>query len=398
MPDIGFPTSPTLGSLQPSLTLGITSKAKAMVAAGQDVRSLSAGEPDFDTPEHIKDACALALAQGETKYSPVAGLPALREAIAAKLSEENGIPCRASQVVAAPGAKFSVFSAVGALCGPGDEVVLPVPYWLSYSSMVKAAGATPVFLETRQEEGFCLDPDALDAVVTDRTKLLILNSPANPTGGVYSRDVIERIAETACRRNFMVLTDEIYEKLVFDPAHEHVSLASLGEEAAARTIVVNGFSKAYAMTGWRLGYSCAPEWLARRITALQSHSTSGPTTFVQYGALAALQGPQEQVAAMCRAFARRRDLVCELLERIPGLELFRPLGTFYAFPDIAAFGLDSMTFAERCLEEGKLAVIPGKPFGTDRHVRVSFAYDEAAIREGCERLAAFCQGLSKGGS
>ncbi|MFW5802605.1 MAG: pyridoxal phosphate-dependent aminotransferase [Verrucomicrobiota bacterium] len=386
-------TSPNLGHLQPSMTLGITAKAKALAAEGHNVASLCAGEPDFDTPEHIKEAAIAALRAGDTKYTPATGRADLKAAIADKLREENDVPAEAGQVIVAPGAKFSVFSAVAALCSEGDEVLLPVPFWLSYAEMVHAAGATAVLIPTRAENDYCPSADDLRDKITERTKLLILNTPSNPTGGLCCRASLESIAELACKHNFMVLADEIYEKLVYDPGHEHVSIASLGEEIAQRTITVNGFSKAYSMTGWRLGYLHAPKWLTDRIGALQSHSTSNPTSFAQAGALAALNGPSEPVDTMRNAFRERRDLIHSLLSGIEGVNVTLPRGAFYIFADISSFGLDSMTFADRCLNEAELAVIPGKPFGVDTHVRLSYAYGQETITEACGRLRDFCATL-----
>jgi aspartate aminotransferase len=268
-----------LGSLEPSATLAITSKAKAMKAAGEDVCSLCAGEPDFDTPDHIKNAAIEALRNGETKYTPATGTPALKKAIAAKFATDNGITVDPSCVVVAPGAKFSVFTAVAALCSEGDEVILAAPYWVSYPEMVGAAGAKTVVLECSAGNNYEIDPAQLEAAITDRTKLFILNSPSNPTGAIYRKETLEAIADIAVRKNIMILSDEIYEKLIYDDAAPHISIASLSPEIAKRVITVNGLSKAYAMTGWRLGYLAAPLWLVKRISALQSHTTSNPTTF-----------------------------------------------------------------------------------------------------------------------
>lgn len=385
--------SPTMGALQPSMTLGITAKAKALKAAGRDVASMCAGEPDFDTPEHIKAAAVEALQAGDTKYTPAAGRMDLREAIADKLLTENGVPSGADQVVVAPGAKFSVFCTITALCSPGDEVLIPAPFWLSYAEMVTAAGAKAVIVPTSVEDDFWLDADVLRDHVTPATKLLILNSPSNPTGVVHPRATMEAIAELAISKSFMVLADEIYERLVYDEGHEHVSIASLSPEMAERTITVNGFSKAFAMTGWRLGYASAPKWLISRIAALQSHSTSGPTSFAQAGALIALTGEQDCIEAMRQAFAVRRNRIYELLSAIPGVVVSKPRGAFYIFPDISASGLDSMTFADKLLDECDVAVIPGKPFGADRHVRLSYACSMETIEKACSRLADFCASL-----
>ena len=374
------------------MTLGIAAKAKAMKAAGEDVVSMSAGEPDFDTPSHIKKAAVRALEAGETKYTPAAGRPDLRKAVAAKFREDNGIACEPEQVIVAPGAKFSVFSAVAALCSPGDEVLIPAPYWLSYPEMVKAAGATPVIVPTRAEAGFTVDASVLKKFVSTRTKLLIFNSPSNPTGAVYAREQLEEIASLAVEHAFMVLADEIYEKLVYDGV-KHVSIASLNERILAQTITVNGFSKSYAMTGWRLGYLAAPAWLAPKIAALQSHTTSNPTSFAQAGALVALQSSQEAVEQMRQAFEGRRSRIYDLLSRISGVRASKPRGAFYIFPDISEYGIDSMSFAGRLLDERKLAVVPGKPFGADNHIRLSYACSLENIEKACSRLAEFCAGL-----
>ena len=391
--EAAFSVSPTLGSLNPSMTLGITAKAKAMKAAGEDVVSMCAGEPDFDTPDHIKQAAIDSLNAGETKYTPASGRPDLRAAVAEKLANDNDIPCTFEQIVVAPGAKFSVFSTIAALCCAGDEVLVPTPAWLSYAEMVGASGATAVFVPTRSEDDFCLDPEILESKLTPATKLLILNTPSNPTGGVYSKKTLQAIAELALKHNFMILADEIYEKLVYDAGFEHVSIASLGSEIRAQTITVNGFSKAYSMTGWRLGYLSAPVWLAKRIIALQSHSTSNATSFAQAGALAALTGPQEPVEEMRLAFAERRDRIYALLSQIPKVSVNKPHGAFYIFPDVSAYGLNSMTFAQRCLEEKLLAVIPGNPFGADGNIRLSYACSMENIEEACMRLGDLCASL-----
>ncbi len=382
-----------LGSLQPSLTLGLTQKAKELIGRGEDVLSLCAGEPDYDTPEHIKQAAVQALAEGDTKYTPSSGRPDLRQAIAEKLEQENGIACRAGQVIVSPGAKFSVFAAIAVLCRPGDRVLVPSPYWLSYPEMIRAAGAEPVFVPTLAENDFCATVDCLESCLPERARMLILNTPSNPTGGIYQKRELERIAEFALRHDLMVVADEIYEKLIYEEGSGHISLAALGKDIAARTMTVNGFSKAYSMTGWRLGYQCAPLPVAKRIDALQSHTTSNPTSFAQAGALAALRGPQKSVEGMRLAFKERRDVIYDLLAEIPGVKVHKPGGAFYIFPDISSFGLDSMTFSERLLEEEKLAVVPGFPFGSNDHLRLSYAYGLDTIRRAVERLAAFCAKL-----
>lgn len=388
--------SPTLGALTPSLTLGLAQKAKKLAQQGENIIALGAGEPDYDTPEHIKQAACTALVAGETKYTPSSGRIELRQAIAEKLGKENGIECKSSQIIVSPGAKFSIFATLSVLCRPGDEVLIPSPCWLSYPEMVKAAGGFTKLVPTSPENAFCPTIEALENSLTERTRIIILNSPGNPSGGVCSREQMEAIADLARRRDLLVLSDEIYEKLTYNDDRPHISIASLNSDIANRTITVNGFSKAYSMTGWRLGYLCAPEPIAERIGALQSHSTSNPTSFAQSGALAAIQGPQEPVEEMRRAFSQRREIIYSLLDNIPGIQVHKPEGAFYIFPNISSFGLDSMTFANRLLEEEKLSVIPGLPFGADEHIRISYAYDISTIERGIARLADFCAKLRQG--
>lgn len=379
--------------LSPSETLAIAAKAKALKDAGENVCSMGAGEPDFDTPDHIKQAAIDALLRGETKYTAATGIPSLKNAIAEKFEKENGFKVDPSRIVVSPGAKFSGFAAICTLCGPGDEVILPAPYWVSYTEMIKSAGATAVVIECSPENNYELDLAELEKAVTPRTKLLILNSPSNPTGAVYRPSTIEKIAEIAVRHNFMVLSDEIYEKLVYDPEFTHKSIASVSPEIAELTITVNGFSKAYSMPGWRLGYLAAPKWLVSRIAAFQSHTTSNPTSFVQYGGLAALKGPQEPVEKMRKAFAARRDLIYSLISAIPGVKTIRPSGAFYLFFDISSFGMDSAEFVDKLLEVEKVAGVPGKAFGSPNCVRISYACSEETIREAAKRIARFCASL-----
>jgi aspartate aminotransferase len=364
-----------------------------MKAAGEDVCSMSAGEPDFDTPENIKQAAIKALQDGMTKYTPASGLPALKEAIVEKFEKDNGIKTSVQQVVAAPGAKFSVFSAVAALCAPGDEVIMCAPYWVSYPEMIKACGAKPVVIDCKAENNYELLPADLEAAINDNTKLLILNSPSNPTGAVYKKETLQAIADLAVKKNIMILADEIYEKLVYDAEYPHVSIASLGNDIAERTITVNGLSKAYSMTGWRLGYLTAPLWLVKRISALQSHTTSNPTSFAQYGAIEAIKGDQSAVEKMRQAFAARKDMIYNLMQEIPGVECIRPTGAFYIFCDISSFGLGSWEFCEKLLEQKKVAAIPGEPFGAEGNIRLSYACSEETIKEAVSRIKDFCSSL-----
>jgi aspartate aminotransferase len=328
-----------------------------------------------------------------TKYTPATGLPRLKEVVAGKFSRENGIKTNPSRVIAAPGAKFSVFSTIVALCGPGDEVILPAPYWVSYPEMIKASGAKPVVVNTRAENNFEVDPAELRAAVNGKTKLMILNSPSNPTGAVYRKKTLEAVAEIAVENNFMILADEIYEKLVYDDEFPHISIASLGDEISELTVTVNGLSKAYSMTGWRLGYLTAPEWLGKRIAAVQSHTTSNPTSFVQAAGIEAITRAEDDVNRMRQAFCSRRDLIFSLVKDIPGITSIRPSGTFYIFCDISSFGMGSWDFCDRLLEEEKVAVIPGEPFGSEGNIRISFACSEDNIRKAVGRLKSFCSKL-----
>lgn len=385
-----------MGDFVPSATLAIAAKAKELKAQGLDVVSMSAGEPDFDTPQVIKDACIKAIQDGKVYYTPASGLMELRKAVQAKFKRENNIDVDVTQTCVAPGAKFSVFTAVAALCGPGDEVIIPSPYWLSYPEMVKGTGAKVVELPTRAENNYEIDPRELENAINDKTRLLILTTPSNPTGAVYRRSTLEKIAEIAIRRNIMVLADEIYEKLVYDADKPHVSIASISPEMAEHTITVNGFSKTYSMTGWRLGYLCAPKWLAKKIIAFQSHTTSNATTFAQWGALAAINGEADaDVEAMRKEFAKRRDLIYDLVSKIDGIKCIRPQGAFYLLCDISSFGLDSEEFCTRLLEEKLMAAIPCWSFGAEGNIRLSYACSEANIREAVKRLAEFCASLRK---
>ena len=382
-----------MGGLTPSATLAITAAAKALKAQGVDVCSLSAGEPDFDTPQMIKDAAIKALQEGKTGYTPASGLMELKEVIVEKFAKDNNVKTTAQQIIVAPGAKFSVFSAIAALCGPGDEVILPAPFWLSYEEMVKATGAKCVIVETKPENNYELLPADLEAAVTENTRLMVLTTPSNPTGAVYRKETLEAIADIAVANNFMVLSDEIYEKLVYDDDKPHISIASLNDKIADLTITVNGLSKAYAMTGWRLGYLTAPLWLAKKIGAFQSHTTSNPTTFAQYGAIAALKEADAEVEKMRQAFAVRRDLIYSLVSDIPGVKCVRPQGAFYLFCDISSFGLSSSDFCSRLLEEKKVAAIPCEAFAAPGNIRLSYACSEENIKEAVSRLKDFCASL-----
>jgi aspartate aminotransferase len=376
--------------LTPSLTLAIDSKAKAMRAEGIDVCGFGAGEPDFDTPEHIKEAAIKALQEGFTKYTPSAGLPELRTAISEKYAKDNNLDYKPSQVIVSNGAKQSCYNAILACCEPGDEVIIPAPYWLSYPDMVKLVGAEPVIVQTKASNAYKMTAEEFENAMTPRTKMVIINSPGNPTGSVYTREELEALVEVALTEDIFILSDEIYEKLIYDDA-SHVSVASLSKEAYDLTITVNGFSKAYAMTGWRLGYLGAPEEIAKVIDSLQSHSTSGPNSFAQKGAIAALKGSQQCVTDMRDEFNVRREYMYERLAAIPNVSTVKPLGAFYMLADISKFGLSSTNFADRLLSKAEVAVVPGIAFGDDKTVRLSYATDLETIKTGLDRIEQFCR-------
>jgi aspartate aminotransferase len=379
-------------SIPPSISLAVTSKAKALAAAGESVCSFAAGEPDFDTPEVIKKAAAEALQRGETKYTPAVGLLSLREAIGEKLKCENGIEYAPNQIVVSDGAKHSLFNIFMAILNPGDEVIIPAPYWLSYPEMVKIASGKPVIISGDESCDFKISPEDLEAAITPKTKAVIINSPSNPIGMVYSGSELEALAAVAVKNDILIVADEIYEKMVYDNVH-HISVASFGPEVYERTITVNGFSKAFSMTGWRLGYFAAPASIAKVAATLQSHSTSGPNTFAQYGAIAALKSAEPDVAEMVKAFAERREFMYKRLSAIAGISCVKPQGAFYMLPNISAFGLGSVEFAEKLLEQSKVAVVPGAAFGCDANIRLSYACSKENISEGIERLAAFTKSL-----
>ena len=388
-----LPLSARAEALQPSLTLAIAARAKALKAEGQDICSLSAGEPDFDTPAFIRQAAAEALETGHTRYGPAAGEPALRAAIADKLTHENGAPTTAEQVLVTNGGKQALYNLFQVLLGPGDELLLPSPFWLSYPEMAQLAGASVRLIPSSAAEGFRLDPQRLEAAITPASKLLVLNSPSNPTGMVLSRPELEAIAAVLRRHpQVAVVCDEIYEFLLA-PGHEHHSFAAVAPDLADRVFIVNGFAKGWAMTGWRIGWLAGPKHVVAAASALQSQSTSNVCSFAQYGALAAVSGPRDCVHAMAAQFDERRALLSDGLRALPGLQLLPPEGAFYAFPDVSASGLDSMTFCNRLLEEQGLATVPGGAFGDDRCIRLSCAAAPATIQDGLGRLRRFLESL-----
>ncbi|WP_115121755.1 pyridoxal phosphate-dependent aminotransferase [Synechococcus sp. UW105] len=373
-------------ALKPSLTLAISARAKALQQDGRDICSMSAGEPDFNTPDFIVEAAIKALHDGVTRYGPAAGDPELREAIADKLTQHNNIPSTATNVLVTNGGKQAIFNLFQVLLNPGDQVLIPAPYWLSYPEMARLAGAEPVVIPSSAEEGFSLDLDALEAAITPNTRLLVINSPGNPTGRVIERSEMLAVAEIVRRHpQLLVMSDEIYEYLL-EEGETHHSFAALAPDLAERTMVVNGFAKGWAMTGWRLGYLVAPPEVITAAAALQSQSTSNVCSFAQRGALAALRGSQDCVKSMAASFNSRRRLLTQGLKALDGLTLVPPRGAFYAFPKLPDHVSSSLAFCEAALEREGLALVPGAAFGDDRCVRLSCAVSHETIEDGLSRL------------
>jgi aspartate aminotransferase len=387
----------------PSPTLAITAKARKMREEGIDVLSFGAGEPDFDTPEFVKEAAVTALREGFTKYTPTAGIEPLRKAICDKLWRDNGLKYEPNQIIVTCGGKHALYNAFQVICDPGDEVIIPAPYWVSYPEMVKLADGVPVFVYADESTGFVPTIDAIREKISARTRAIVVNSPCNPTGAVFHRQRLKEIAALALRHDLYIVSDEIYEKMVYD-GHEHVSIASLGEEVKKRTILVNGMSKAYSMTGWRIGYAAAERELIAAMTCIQDQSTSNPTSIAQKAALAALQAPEDTVKRMVAAFAERRRAIVDGLNRIPGFRCAEPGGAFYAFPNVSAlYGKrwgdrvinNSDAFAEYLLEVARVAVVPGSGFGADENIRLSYACSLDTIRNGLARIADAVQALQE---
>ena len=382
-------------SIKPSPTLAITMKANALRAQGRDIIGFGAGEPDFDTPENIKAAAVRAIASGFTKYTPVGGIDELKDAIAVKMARDHGLDYNRSQIVVSCGAKHTLYNLIQVLCEEGDEVIVPAPYWVSYVDIVVLAGATPVVIPTEQAVGFKLTPDLLRRAVTDRTRVLILNSPANPTGAAYSRDELTALAAVLATMEITVISDDIYEKIIYD-GFEFFSIAAVSEEMKDRTVIVNGVSKAYAMTGWRIGYAAGSEPIVAAVTKLQSQNTSNPASIAQKAAVEALNGSQEAVGMMVKAFRERRDVIVAALNKIPGFTCPNPQGAFYVFPNVAQiYGRsfqekvidDSTSLAAYLLDEADVAVVPGIDFGADNYIRLSYATSQELIEKGVVRIA-----------
>ncbi len=383
-----------VSDITPSLTLEITAKAKAMKADGLDVCSFSAGEPDFDTPPHIVKAAQQALDEGKTRYGPVAGEPRLRNAIAQQFNSKHQLPYSADNIIVTNGGKFSLFNLMQALINPGEEVIIPAPYWVSYPEMVKLAGGHPIIVYTNADQGYKITPSQLQHHITPKTKLFILNSPSNPTGAVYSQQELIPLAETVVNNNILVLSDEIYDNILYEEA-EHISIASLNDEIFARTFISNGFAKSFAMTGWRVGYLAGDETIIQAMASIQSHSSSNVCTFAQYGAIAALEDSRSQqaIAQMQTAFSQRRKLILEALNTVPQLSSTIPYGAFYLFVDISQTGKTSLEFANDLLEQQQVATVPGIAFGDDSCIRLSYATDMTTLQKGLERITKFVQKL-----
>src|SRR6476620_6669676 len=389
------------GRITPSPTLAMAATAKAMAARGIDVTDFSSGEPDFDTPEPVKAAAEAAIRAGFTKYTPSSGIDELRQAIIDKLHAEQGLRYEKSQVLVSCGAKHSLYNLAEALLEAGDELIIPVPYWVSYADQTLLNDATPIFLPTREEDGYAIDSHELERLITPRTKAIILNSPCNPTGATYDRTTLERLAELALRRDLLLISDEIYEKVLYDGAR-HTSIASLGPEVAARTVVINGVSKAYAMTGWRIGYAAGPKDLITAMGNIQSQSTSNACSISQKAAVAALRFGEPFTKQMVTEFDRRRRAIVEGLNAIPGISCSMPGGAFYAFPNIqGVLGKHGPTgpvnsptdLATYLLKDARIAVVPGEPFGSESHIRLSYATSMDTITNGLKRLRAAMEKL-----
>ncbi|MCG8403424.1 MAG: pyridoxal phosphate-dependent aminotransferase [Firmicutes bacterium] len=381
-------------NINPSPTLTIDAKAKKMIANGVNVINFGAGEPDFDTPVNIKKAAVAAVNEGMTKYTPVAGTEALRKAIAEKFARDNGLEYAAGQIVVSAGAKHSLYNAFQVLCQEGDEVILPAPYWVSYLEQVKLAGAKPVILPAGLENNFKITPEELEQAVTPRTKVFVINSPSNPTGAVYTRGELAALGNILEKSGIAIISDEIYEKLIYDGV-EHVSIASLTPALKEQTVVINGVSKSYAMTGWRIGYAAAAAPVAKAMADLQGHSTSNPTSIAQAAAIEALAGEQQAVHEMVAQFVRRRDYMVERLNAMPGVVCNRPGGAFYVFPEIRQLlgkwcdgkKIENATdLAGVMLEKAHVAIVPGIAFGDDSCFRLSYATSMENIKVGLDRI------------
>ncbi len=380
--------------LQPSATLAITAKEKALKAQGVDVIGFGAGEPDFDSPENVKEEAIRAIRAGFTKYTAVGGIDELKEAIINRMKLDYGLEYQKPEIIVSNGAKHTLYNLTQAMFEEGDEVIVPAPYWVSYPEQITLAGADPVILNTREEEGFKIDPAELKKLITPKTRALVLNYPSNPTGATYNEVELRRIVDVAMEAGLTIISDEIYDKIIFDGI-KHTPVATLGEDVKKATILVNGVSKTYAMTGWRIGYAAGDKDVINAMGKLQGQSTSNPTSISQWAALEAYRGPHDVIEDRTREFEKRKNYIVERLNAIPGMKCFSPQGAFYAFPNVSGFygkrynGKDinsSMTFTEFLLDEAKVAVVPGDSFGSDDHVRISFATSMENIVKGMDRI------------
>ncbi|HCW53666.1 MAG TPA: aspartate aminotransferase [Clostridium sp.] len=385
------------GNISPSITLSITAKANELKKQGVDVVSFGAGEPDFNTPENIINAAIKAMKDGKTKYTPAGGILELKETICQKFKKDNNLDYKPNQITVSTGAKQCLANAFMAILNPGDEVLIPIPYWVSYPELVKLADGVPVFVETKKENNYKYTVEDLEKAVTDKTKAILINSPNNPTGTIYSEDELLKIADFAKKYNLLIISDEIYEKLIYDD-EKHVSIASLNEDAYNRTLVINGVSKTYAMTGWRLGYIAASEEITKIMTSIQSHMTSNVNTITQYATIEALNGPVEDLNNMVAEFARRRNFMIDKLNKIDGVSIIKPSGAFYIMVNVSDYFNkefkgqkieSSLDFAKVLLDEEKVAVIPGAGFGLDDYIRLSYATSMDIIEKGIDRISAF---------
>ncbi|RYL88841.1 pyridoxal phosphate-dependent aminotransferase [Sporolactobacillus sp. THM7-4] len=386
-------------TITPSSTLAITAKAGELAAEGFDVIGLGAGQPDFNTPDFIIDAAAEAAKAGHTKYTPTAGLPALKQAIIDKLKRDQGFIYNPQEIIVGNGAKHVLYLLFQALLNPGDEVIIPAPYWVSYPEQVKLAGGVPVFIPTGQEQQFKITVSDLEKAVTGNTKALIINSPSNPTGMIYSREELEPIADFCLSHDILILSDEIYEKLVYN-GHTFSSIAQISDRVKAQTVVINGVSKSHAMTGWRIGYAAGPAQLIKAMTNIASHSTSNPASLSQYAAIAAYNGPQESIEVMRQAFEKRLNTVFDRLIELPGISCIKPQGAFYLFPDVQeaseACGFEQVSdWAAALLEEEKVAVVPGTGFGAPEHIRLSYATSLEKLEKALDRIERFIKNHTK---
>lgn len=391
-------TSALVNQLAPSATIAAAAKARELRAKGVDVLEFTLGEPDFTTPDHICEAAVAAMKEGHTHYTPATGLPALKEAVCQAFERDYGVSYSPAEVTVSNGAKHAIHNVLTACCEPGDEVIIPTPYWVSYSALVELVGAVPVLVETPEESGFCMTADQFRNAITDKTRLLMLNSPSNPTGAVYPVDALKALAEVAVERDVIVMSDEIYDKLIYD-GYNFRTFASFGDEVKERTIIINGVSKAYAMTGWRIGWTLAPENVSKAITKLQSQQTSNPCSISQYAAMAALNGPQECITEMLTHFQQRRDYVLSRLRQVPGVSFADPGGAFYAFFNVSShFGRNlpggvsvdnSSDFCTALLENAHVALVTGDAFGAPGYVRLSFATGMDVIEAGLDAIEKF---------